>query len=87
MTHICFNKLNINGLDNGLSYDGREAIVWTNAGTGILLINCENKLQWNHDRNFYIFIKEKCIWAYRQEIDAQFVSASMFNLVNSDCIY
>ena len=32
----CINKLTINGSDNGLSPDRRQAIIWTNAG--ILLI-------------------------------------------------
>ena len=36
MTHICVGKLSINGSDNGLSPDRREAIIWTNGG--ILLI-------------------------------------------------
>ena len=36
MTHICVSKLTIIGSDNGLSPDGRQAIIWTNAG--LLLI-------------------------------------------------
>ena len=32
MTHICVNKLNIFGSDNGLSPGRRQAIKWTNAG-------------------------------------------------------
>ena len=36
VTHICVNKLTVIGLDNGLSPDRRQAIIWTNAG--ILLI-------------------------------------------------
>ena len=34
--HICVSKLTIIGSDNGLSFDRRQAIIWTNAG--ILLI-------------------------------------------------
>ena len=34
--HVCVSKLTIFGLDNGLSPDRRQAIIWTNAG--ILLI-------------------------------------------------
>ena len=34
--YICVNKLTIVGLDNGLSPDRRQAIIWTN--DGILLI-------------------------------------------------
>ena len=36
VTHICVGKLTIIGSDNGLSPEGRQAIIWTNAG--ILLI-------------------------------------------------
>ena len=36
VTHICVSKLTINGSDNGLPPDRRQAIIWTNAG--ILLI-------------------------------------------------
>ena len=36
MTHICVSKLTIIGLDNGLSPDRRQAIIWTNVG--LLLI-------------------------------------------------
>ena len=36
MTHICVSKLTIIGLDNGLSPDRRQAIIWNNAG--LLLI-------------------------------------------------
>ena len=36
VTHICVIKLTIIGLDNGLSPDRRQAIIWTN--TGLLLI-------------------------------------------------
>ena len=36
VTHICVSKRTINGSNNGLSPDRRQAIIWTNAG--ILLI-------------------------------------------------
>ena len=36
MTHLCFRKLTISDLDNGLSPARRQAIIWTTAG--ILLI-------------------------------------------------
>ena len=36
VTHICVDKLNIIGSDNGLSPGRRQAIIWTNVG--ILLI-------------------------------------------------
>ena len=36
VTHICVSKLTVIGLDNDLSRDRRQAIIWTNAG--ILLI-------------------------------------------------
>ena len=42
------------GLDNGLSPDRRQAIIWTNAG--LLLIG--TKPQWNFNRDFYIIIQE-----------------------------
>ena len=57
-TYIYVGKLTIIGSDKGLSPDRRQAIIWTNAG--ILLIGplCGNKLQWNFNRNSYIFIPE-----------------------------
>ena len=57
MMHICVSKLTIIGSDNGLSPSRRQAIIWTNAW--ILLIGPNwNKLQWNSNRNLYIFIQE-----------------------------
>ena len=57
VTHICVGNLTIIGPDNGLSPGWRQAIIWTNAG--ILLIGPHgNKLQWNRNRNSYIFIEE-----------------------------
>ena len=53
MTHIWVSKLAIIDSDNGR----RQAIIWTNAG--VLLIGpLETKLQWNLNRNLYIFIQE-----------------------------
>ena len=49
--HICISNLAITGSDNGLSPGRRQAITRTNAGLG-------NKLQWNLNRNWYIFIQE-----------------------------
>ena len=55
VTYICVGKLTIIGSDNDLSPGRRQAIIWTNARK--LLIRClENKLQWNFNRNSYIFI-------------------------------
>ena len=36
MTHICVGKLTILGSDNGLSPEGRQAIIWTNAGISLI---------------------------------------------------
>ena len=52
--HICVSKLTIISSDNGLSPRRRQAIIWTNAG--ILLIR--NEIQWNFNRNSYVFIQE-----------------------------
>ena len=58
VTHICVGNLNIIGSNNGLSPGRRQAIIWTNAG--ILLIRpLGTNIQWNLDRNSYIFIQEK----------------------------
>ena len=54
VTHICVSKLTIIGSDNGLSPGRRQAIIWTNAG----ILTIRNKLQWNFNRNSYIFIQE-----------------------------
>ena len=60
VTHICISKLNIIGSDNGLSPGWRQAIIWTN--TGILLTGpLGTKLEWNLNRNVYIFIN-KYFW-------------------------
>ena len=58
VTHICVSKLTIISSDNGLSPEGRQAIIWTNAG--ILLIGpTGNKLRWNFNRIYSnIFIEE-----------------------------
>ena len=58
VTHICVSNLTIIGSDNGLSPGRRQAIIWTNA---VILLTGRlgtNKLQWNVNRNSYIFIQE-----------------------------
>ena len=56
--YICVSKLTIIGSDNGLSPGRHQAIIWANAG--ILLIEpLGKKLQWNHNRNIYIFSFKK----------------------------
>ena len=51
------SKLTTIGTDNGLSPGRRPAIIWTNAE--ILFIGpSKTKLQWNLNRNLYIFIQE-----------------------------
>ena len=57
VTHICVSKLTIIGSDNGLSPERRQAIIWTKAGN-IVDLTLRNKLQWNGNRNSYIFIQE-----------------------------
>ena len=44
------------GSDNGLSPGRRQAIIWTNAA--MLLIRPLGTLQWNLNRNLYIFVQE-----------------------------
>ena len=74
--HICIGKLTIIGLDNGLSPERRQAIIWTN--TGILLIghlgtNCSETLS-----KLIYFHSRKCIWRYCLRNGVHCVSASMF---------
>ena len=57
VTHICVNKLTIIGSDNDLSFDWRQAIIWTNAGK-MDNWTLGNKRQWNLNRNSYISIQE-----------------------------
>ena len=57
LTHICVSKLTALGSDNGLSPVWRQAIIWTNAG--ILWIG--PKLQWNFNRNSFIFVQENAL--------------------------
>ena len=58
--HKCVSKLPIIGSDNGLSPGRRQAIIWTNDGLLWIIVNLThgNKLQWNLNRNPYIFIQE-----------------------------
>ena len=59
MTHICVGKLIIIGSDNGLSSGRHQAIIWTNVGIRLMPgATLRNKLQWNINRNSYIFIQE-----------------------------
>ena len=61
MTHICFSKLTIIGSDNGLSPGWRQAIIWSSEPMlEYYIVNSKlrNKLQWNLNRNSYIFIQE-----------------------------
>ena len=57
VTHICVSKLTIIGSDNGLSPGRRQAITCSNA---VYIFNwtLRNELQWNLNRNVYIFIQE-----------------------------
>ena len=55
LMHICVGNLTIIGSDNVLSPGWRQAIIWTNAG---ILLTLGNKLQWNFNRNSYIFVQE-----------------------------
>ena len=57
VTHICVSKLIIIGSDNGLSPSRRQAI-YQNQCWNIVNLTLGNKLQWNLNRNWYIFIQE-----------------------------
>ena len=57
--YICVGNLIIIGSDNGLSPGRRQGIIWTNVG--LLLIEPLGTLQWNFNRNSYIFIQENTI--------------------------
>ena len=52
VAHIYVSKLSIIGSDNGLSPGRRQAII------NIVNLTPRNKLQWNFNRNSYIFIQE-----------------------------
>ena len=74
LTYICINKLTIIGLDNGLSPNQLQVIIWTN--TGILLIgplgiNCSEILIEIHTFSYIrMHLKMYAKWQ-------PFVSASM----------
>ena len=51
------SKLTIIGSDNGLSPGRHQAIIWPNAGI-LLICPLGKKLQWNLNKNSYIFIQE-----------------------------
>ena len=78
MMHICVSKLIIIGLDNGLLPSHRQTIIWTNAGI-LLIWPFRNKIQWNINRDIYIFI---------QENEFQYVACEMLTILSqaSMCI-
>ena len=73
--HICVGKLNIIGLDNGLSPGRRQAIIWINDGTlliGPLGTNLSEILVW-----IQTFSLKKCTWKCCQWNGIHCVSAAM----------
>ena len=56
LTHICVSKLCIINSDNELLPGRRQAIIWTNVGI-FLFLTLRNNLQWDVNRNSYIFIQ------------------------------
>ena len=57
VTHICVSKQAIIGSENGLSPGRCQVIIWTCAGL-LVIWTFGNKLQWNLNKNLYIFIQE-----------------------------
>ena len=57
VTHLCLHNLTITGPDNGLSPGRRQAIIYLNQCWNIVNWTLRNKLQWNFNRNSYIFIQ------------------------------
>ena len=51
VTHICISNLTIIVSDNALSPDRRQVIIWSNW-------TLRNKIQWNLNRNSYVFTQE-----------------------------
>ena len=74
VTHNCVGKLTIIGSDNGLSPDKplSEPVLG-------YIVNwiLENKLQWNINRNLYVFIHENAFENVVRKLGDIFVSASM----------
>ena len=59
VTHICICKLTIIGIDDSLSHGWCQAIIWTlNQCWNIVNWTLRNKLQWNFNCNWSIFIDE-----------------------------
>ena len=56
VTNICVSILTTIASNNGLSHGRRQAIIWTNA----VIVNWTdgNRLQWNINRNPFMFIQE-----------------------------
>ena len=63
------------GSYNGLSPGRHQAIIWSNDEI-LLISNLSNKLQWNLNRDSYIFVQENAFENVVCEM-AQFFSASM----------
>ena len=75
--HICVGKLTIIGSDDGLSPGRRQATIWTNTGN-ILNLTLGDKLQWNFNRIWNIFIHEIALENVRN--GGQFVEGEMDQL-------
>ena len=76
VAHICVSKLTIIGPDNGLSPGWHQAIIRANAGI-FLLFEPQRQIQWNLQRNSYIFIQENVFEIVVWKSSGQFVSTSM----------
>ena len=75
VTHICVNKIIINGTDNALSPGRRQANIWTNDG---ILLTEPPGTNFNEILIYFIyFYSRKSIWKCRLENGGYFVSASM----------
>ena len=59
--HICISKLTTIASDNGLLPGPRQAIIYINQSWNIANWTLGNKLQWNRNRNLYIYIQENAL--------------------------
>ena len=70
--HISVSKLTIIGSGNGLSPGRHQTIIWT-----ILDWALRNKLQWNLNRNSYIFIQENAFENVVRKMSAIFLGLNV----------
>ena len=82
--HVCISKLTIIVADNALSPWQHQAINWTND----LILSIGSKLEWNLNRNLYIFIQENTLQNIVRKLAAFLLGPNVLTRTFSlSCLY